>query len=539
MKDNHKTSQRNGEQSSNPSYRLSFLGVHLAVWCVVGIGLAGPSQSPAQSFRIESSQLGPQSQPSFSMPSDTNSYYRLLGGEQITNLQNVIALSLSDTLVSPQAPTNAQFFYRAQRIALAAPHDSDGDGIDDLWELGNGLDPLDPSDAARLDPGDTRSWLEIYNDEKADTFDYQYPLTQSATFKTLAQDPLTGAVYAAGYMTTTDGTNHALVLKSTDGGMNWETNPPLLDYPLGTTFTGGGGFLTLAADASGNLYVAAQTGNPPGVIVLKGVGGGTNWSLTDQYSGEPSWGTAKFFDSVCSAADRDGNVYVAARAAASGKGYWFVRKFTASSNSWATVDVFVNNGYGGWPTAVACDRTGKVFVVGIFALANYSGYTWGVRRSLDGGASWKTVDTFQLDVPPNMWANEVTTDAKGNVYVVGYAWRSSGIADWLVRASTDGGNTWRTIDDPPLDGNGASASSIGVDSMGRLNVLGGFLDTSGIGHSLLRRSSDGGATWVNVDDVVGGPGTSILALPDGSTLAGAITSWPGWQTRRLPPPPPR
>src|SRR6516225_3162288 len=161
MNYNHKRGQPNGEQGRNSGHPVFCLGISPAMWCALGLGLAGLSQALAQPFRIESSQLGPQSQPSFSLPPDTNSYYRLLGGAQTTNLQEVIALSLTNTLVAPQAPTNAsQFFYRAQRIALAAPHDSDGDGIDDLWELANGLDPLDPSDAAQVAPGDTRTWLE-------------------------------------------------------------------------------------------------------------------------------------------------------------------------------------------------------------------------------------------------------------------------------------------------------------------------------------------------------------------------------------------
>jgi hypothetical protein len=501
---------------------------------------------------MEFSQLGPQSQPSFSVPPDTNAYYRLFGGAQATNVQTVIALSLSNHLVAPQPPANAaQFFYRAQRIALAAPHDSDGDGIDDLWELANGLDPLNPGDAAQFTPSDTRTWLEVYTDQQAVTFDYQYPLTQSATFETLAQDPLSGTVYAAGYTTTSDGTNHALVLKSSDGGINWQTDPPFLDYPLGTN---GGDYLSaLAVDASGNIYAAGQTFDPKvELIVLKGVGGGRNWSLSDRYSGESRWGTIKAFDFVSAAADRDGNVYVAARAYESktycqqcpGIQIWFVRKFTPSSNSWATVDGFLGN-YGTWPTAVACDPAGRVFVVGMFA-ASLGNYGWAVRSSLDGGASWRTVDTFQLEAPANMEPTGVKTDAKGNVYVVGNGFMN-GLDHWLVRASTDGGNTWKTIDDPPLEGNGATARSIGVDSAGRLNVRGNFADTSNVGHSLLRRSSDGGATWVNVDDLTFGAvdfisAISMQTLPDGSTLAGGFSTFSppyDWRMRRLPPPPPK
>ncbi|MGH7967377.1 MAG: hypothetical protein ACREIC_01485 [Limisphaerales bacterium] len=89
MNDKHKTSRPNGEQRSNSSHRPCCLGVRLAMWCALGLGLAAPSRSLAQPFRIDSSQLGPEHQPSFSVPPDTNAYYRLLEGEQTTNFQTV------------------------------------------------------------------------------------------------------------------------------------------------------------------------------------------------------------------------------------------------------------------------------------------------------------------------------------------------------------------------------------------------------------------------------------------------------------------
>ncbi len=41
----------------------------------------------------------------------------------------------------------AQAFFRLKGIPNYAPDDSDGDGIDDIWELEHGLNPLDPADA--------------------------------------------------------------------------------------------------------------------------------------------------------------------------------------------------------------------------------------------------------------------------------------------------------------------------------------------------------------------------------------------------------
>lgn len=40
-----------------------------------------------------------------------------------------------------------QTFWRARRISASTPLDIDGDGIDDLYELSHGINPLDSSDA--------------------------------------------------------------------------------------------------------------------------------------------------------------------------------------------------------------------------------------------------------------------------------------------------------------------------------------------------------------------------------------------------------
>ncbi|MCC5804718.1 MAG: hypothetical protein JJU00_00190 [Opitutales bacterium] len=48
-----------------------------------------------------------------------------------------------------------------------APLDSDGDGIPDWWEIANGLDPHDPSDAHRVDDPSGYTNLELYLNELA------------------------------------------------------------------------------------------------------------------------------------------------------------------------------------------------------------------------------------------------------------------------------------------------------------------------------------------------------------------------------------
>jgi hypothetical protein len=55
-------------------------------------------------------------------------------------------------------------FFRVKGISILSPHDADRDGMDDLFELEQGLDPLDPADASLLAPGaDGLTWFQAYH----------------------------------------------------------------------------------------------------------------------------------------------------------------------------------------------------------------------------------------------------------------------------------------------------------------------------------------------------------------------------------------
>jgi hypothetical protein len=57
---------------------------------------------------------------------------------------------------------------------------------------------------------------------------------------------------------------------------------------------------------------------------------------------------------------------------------------------------------------------------------------WYVRRSLNGGVTWSTVDTYLGGS-----ARGIGADGAGNVYVVG-----SNAGHWIVRRSNNGGGSW-------------------------------------------------------------------------------------------------
>src|SRR6185503_6180660 len=123
-----------------------------------------------------------------------------------------------------------------------------------------------------------------------------------------------------------------------------------------------------------------------------------------------------------------------------------IRKSSDGGNTWSVVDFF-DNGAGSAPEwweyyGITCDAAGILYAVG----DDFESGTWLVRRSLDGGLTWQTVDLFPGE------ARAVTTDTDGNVYVAGqnvganvYLPGNNG-RSWIIRKSTDGGASWSTVD---------------------------------------------------------------------------------------------
>lgn len=86
-----------------------------------------------------------------SFPGNSTSYYKgALSSSLSTGAWSVIgmhlgldrSMSTTDTLSAVHAR-----FYRIQRTPLTDPGDEDGDGMDDVWELRRGLNPLGAADA--------------------------------------------------------------------------------------------------------------------------------------------------------------------------------------------------------------------------------------------------------------------------------------------------------------------------------------------------------------------------------------------------------
>jgi hypothetical protein len=226
--------------------------------------------------------------------------------------------------------------------------------------------------------------------------------------------------------------------------------------------------------------------------------------------------------------DAAGNVYVVGLVAYTNGATtytWTVRKGIGGAN-FSTVDSLSAGGFG-IAQAVFVHPTAGVFVAG---RTNYTVTTrhgsssssiWTVRRSQDGGSTWATVDGAIYGAPRGIGA-----DASGNIYVVGSSVPPVSVnqipaadlplsgSHWIVRKSSDGGNSWATVDDflpcvtvstHPLVTQcavGAAANAIATDAYGKVFVVGclqPYGATAGQTQWVVRENPGGTGTWTTVD----------------------------------------
>ena len=280
-----------------------------------------------------------------------------------------------------------------------------------------------------------------------------------------------------------------------------------------------GGIVT---DGSGNLYAAGCAGvEIPNFasrwVVRRSGDNGLTWSTVDDFS----LGGSTIPYTI--AADAAGNIYVVGQASNT----WIVRK-GVNGMSWSTVDSFGPNS-GSAAFGVLVHPTAGVFVAGssIVTSGRYSYNGWTVRRSLNGGATWQTVDTFQLG--NNSTAYGVGADTQGRLYVVGNAFetiKGKTGSHWIVRRSSNGGaGSWVTVDDfQPSSAGRALARGFVADSLGNVYVA-GLAAPDNLQDSaqwLVRKSVGATGAWSTVDNFKYAPGSDTVARAITADAAGHV-----------------
>jgi hypothetical protein len=291
-----------------------------------------------------------------------------------------------------------------------------------------------------------------------------------------------GKLFSVGQLTP-DGTNASWYVRaSSDGGLNWssvdqyQSSPGQWAWPTG-----------FAADGSGNIYVVgadhvlitigsgkkANTQTVLRRIVRKSGDGGQSWTLTDAMTNTPAASGATVVPGV--------GVFVIGQYFYPGP--WLVRKSViGDAGTWTTVDGPITNATA---HGVCGDNQGNIYVVGqqFIPTGTVKGQTtgyvaWVARMSTDGGNTWSTIDTYTLYTPaqnqnaPGAWAHGAAIDSTGNVVVVGKSVDAMGRTHWIVRRRDSSTGLWTTLDDFLPTNGSATAFSVVTDAAGHLLVTG-------------------------------------------------------------------
>jgi hypothetical protein len=317
-------------------------------------------------------------------------------------------------------------------------------------------------------------------------------------------------IYSVGSAIVSDGTHMATVRASSDAGLNWSTLSMFLDPGYFWAHYRG-----VSSAPNGDLFVSGEISDPTigkRWLVRRSSDLGFNWTTVDSpavgaMGSYPSAGDVKVAAS--------GEVYAAgAQAGGSSPFQWVVRKSSLAGDpgSWASVDVLGTIG-ASEARSIAFNAAGTVFVAGRVANAQNGSATWTVRRSQNQGATWATVDAYQETAGLNSGAEGIAITSGGTIYVAGYARGFTAAKGksgkgtysdyWVVRRSTNGGSTWANVDkSTSADGSFLSPTGLTTDAAGSVWVC-GYTGTSTAPNQLIVRKgtpgSNGTVAWTASD----------------------------------------
>ncbi len=251
--------------------------------------------------------------------------------------------------------------------------------------------------------------------------------------------------------------------------------------------------------ASGNNRFAAWYDNTPGnyeILFRRSTDSGATWQPTVNLSNNPG------YSSVPQIAVSGANVYV----------LWS-QQTTNSSLADVYVRVSKDNG-ATWGGKIKVSTSGTNFdpYPQIAVLGSNAYITWYdqgtsdifLRRSTDNGTTWKAIANISNNAGESFYPQVAVSGS--NVYVTWYD-NTPGNYDILFKRSTDNGATWKAVVNISNNAGSSSGQQIAVSGA---NVYVTWSDTTdstnGNPETLVRRSTDNGATWkaaVNISNSTG------------------------------------
>lgn len=294
---------------------------------------------------------------------------------------------------------------------------------------------------------------------------------------------------------------------STNHGATWQTVGSIAGYAN-----------DLAVAPDGALFATGNRSDTVsgGAFVWQSLDRGTTWTVSDPWAGQPTQ-----FLSTDLAVGNSGSVYVCGFIYAGGR--WVVRRGdrVAGAMTWTTVDDIPGN-----QADAICVRPASVSGQPdeVLASGRVSGL-WTVRRSVNSGGTWATVDSYSTAASA---VTGLTTGLGNSIYASGRIATTTYVTNQtvikkkvvttvtpttvyglLVRRSTNGGASWVNVDFA-TNMQPSACNCLAADAFGRVFAVGFSIDTPNIW--LVRGSANGGSTWVPTDSF----------LPAGETRAQAM-----------------
>lgn len=170
-----------------------------------------------------------------------------------------------------------------------------------------------------------------------------------------------------------------------------------------------------------------------------------------------------------------------------------------------------------YPMTIAQTVDGAIYTSSV--IVDGSGWEgWTTWKSTNNGSTWSMVDRYFMYLAGESHPMEMAT--KGNdIYICGYVWGSTGTpstanSEWLVRKSSNGGSSWQNVDHSWFSANDNICTSITISASGDLFTA-GYSVNAGY-NSIIKTSIDDGQSWQEIGNfpAVGTP-HSIRSSPNG------------------------
>lgn len=172
-----------------------------------------------------------------------------------------------------------------------------------------------------------------------------------------------------------------------------------------------------------------------------------------------------------------------------------------------------------YPMGVTQTDDGSIYVTSV--VIDGTGWEYlATFKSTDNGTSWNMVDRFYMYLAGETHPLDIT--AVGNdVYVCGYTWGYGGTpgsanTEWLVRKSSNGGLSWVNVDHSWLSLSSNSCTTITSASNGDIFSAGYSSNISWGNDAIIKMSIDNGNSWQIIGNFPNaGQPTSIRMAPNG------------------------